>query len=302
MITMQSEAQEKIEILSVQLLDENRPLVSELKRLARSLKLEFGWHYLLDLCWLINNLGVVNGRQIVDAGAGIGIIQWYLAQAGAQVLSVDRNSRASLPLRFRRRFRVSSFKQSEEPLNPPAQTLINNLAGSTGFSSKLSYLQGEVLGFLTASPVKGSVSIFDYNLQNLEGVPANSVDAVVAVSALEHNSPDNLKKIVKELMRVIKPGGMLLATLGASRDQDWFHEASQGWCYTEASLRNLFDLSPLVPSNYKHYDDLFDALYNCAELRDNMANFYYRSGDNGMPWGVWNPRYQSVGIHKLKRV
>jgi hypothetical protein len=36
-------------------------------------------------------------------------------------------------------------------------------------------------------------------------------------------------------------------------------------------------------------------------LRDNLASFYGRSGENGMPWGVWDPRYQPVGVCKVKR-
>ncbi len=104
-----------------------------------------------------------------------------------------------------------------------------------------------------------------------------------------------------ELMRVLKPGGVLLATLTAGRDQDWWHSASSGWCYTDTSLRRLFKLPPEAPSNYAQYDELFARLKDCAELRDNLARFYYQSADKGMPKGVWNPEYQPVGVCKIKR-
>jgi ubiquinone/menaquinone biosynthesis C-methylase UbiE len=123
---------------------------------------------------------------------------------------------------------------------------------------------------------------------------------VVAVSALEHNNPQDLKTVIAELLRVIKPGGMLLATLCAARDEDWFHDASQGWCYTADSLQDIFDLAVDTPNNYNRYDELFDELRNCAELRENLAAFYSRSGDNGMPWGLWDPQYQPVGVCKVK--
>ena len=87
--------QEKIEILPVTLLDQQRDTVTELKQLARSLRLDFGWHYLLDLTWIITQLGPVDGKRILDAGAGTGVLQWYLADHGAHVISVDRFSRAS---------------------------------------------------------------------------------------------------------------------------------------------------------------------------------------------------------------
>ena len=51
-----------IEILSVELLDQNRPTVDGVKKLAQSLGLEFGWHYLLDLTWIIHNLGAMPGQ------------------------------------------------------------------------------------------------------------------------------------------------------------------------------------------------------------------------------------------------
>lgn len=53
-------------------------------------------------------------------------------------------------------------------------------------------------------------------------------------------------------------------------------------------------------SNYDRYDELFEALRGCSELRDNLPDFYFKSGNNGIPWGVWDPRYQPVGVVKVK--
>ena len=91
-------SQERIELLSVELLDQQRPIVEELRQLAHSLKIEFGWHYLLDLTWIISQLGSLSGKRMMDAGAGIGILQWYLAAHGADVISVDRTSRDVPPV------------------------------------------------------------------------------------------------------------------------------------------------------------------------------------------------------------
>jgi hypothetical protein len=65
-------------------------------------------------------------------------------------------------------------------------------------------------------------------------------------------------------------------------------------------LRQLLDLPPDTPSNYALYDELLAALKDCAELRDNLASFYFRSDEKGMPGGVWNPQYQPVGVCKVK--
>ena len=122
----------------------------------------------------------------------------------------------------------------------------------------------------------------------------------MALSSLEHNTPDELREVVVELMRVLKSGGKLLATLGAARENDWFHEQSKGWNYSEASLRGLFNLDTSTLTNYDQFDELFADLKDCAELRDNLAGFYSRSDDNGMPWGVWDPQYIPVGVCKVK--
>jgi len=285
--------QEVIEILPVSLLDEERQTVDALKKLAGSLRLEFGWHYLLDLTWIIRRLENIQGQHILDAGAGTGVLQWFLAAQGGIVLSVDRASRVDLPLRFRRRFDVSGLRESD--LAPVAQVLRHNL----GSSRQLAAQARDLLHPVSLGRSPGRVVIYQQDLKTLAGVGDGSLDAVVAVSALEHNPPGELASVVAELLRVLKPGGILLATLGAARDQDWFHTPSQGWCYTECSLRQAFDL-PGAASNYNNYDALFAKLRDCTELRDGLASFYLHSGDNGMPWGNWDPQYPPVGVCKVK--
>ncbi len=290
---------EKIEILSVVLLDEQRPLIEELKGLAHSLRLEFGWHYLLDLSWILSQLGNVQSKCIIDAGAGTGVIQWYLAEHGSEVISVDRESRAYLPARFRTRFRVQGLRR--EDLASAGDLWRENWRAGANMRAKISIQARDIAGLFELQRSSGRVLIYNQDLNNLSNIGEDTVDAVVAVSALEHNNPEDLKSVVAELMRVIKPGGLLLATLGAACDRDWFHKPSRGWCYTADSLRRIFDLPSDTPTNYDQHDQLFEALKNCAELRDNLAAFYSRSGDNGMPWGIWDPQYQPVGVCKIKR-
>ena len=297
--------EEKVEILSVSLLDRQRKHVRELKRLAASLGLEFGWHYLLDLTWILDRAGPVSGRTIMDAGAGIGIMQWYLAGHGARVLSVDRESRYSLPLRFRLRYRVRGLRAQD--LKPLRKVIRRRPEDHTNLARWM-MVEARDLGKAGASSIlsrkksrDGEIIIYNQDLGQLVDIPSNSVDLVIGVSSLEHNRPEDTGGVVAELMRVLKPGGALLATLGAAREEDWFHEPSQGWCYTEASLRRIFDLPAGTPSNYADYDLLFERLRNCDELRDNLASFYSKSGDKGMPWGIWDPKYQPVGVVKVKR-
>lgn len=292
---------EKIEILSVHLLDQHRQQVEALKKLAHSLGIGIGWHYLLDWSWILSLLGDVAGKRILDAGAGVGLLQWYLAECGAEVVSVDRNNRSELSLRFRARYRVSGM--THDDLTSPWRVLQKNIQLAQGVKAKVKAtirsLGGVIETFLPKS-APGTVIIYNRDLVDMPMIPDNSIDAIVAVSALEHNSTEELSGVVDELRRVLKPGGLLLATLGAALDHDWFHEPSKGWCYTESSLQRLFQLPAETPTNYQLYDELFAALKNCNELRLGLADFYFHSGENGMPWGKWNPQYQSVGVCKRK--
>ena len=236
--------------------------------------------------------------HILDAGAGTGIMQWYLAEWGVEVLSVDRESRAYLPLRFRLRYQVRGKRQ--EDLQSISKTL-SNQASERGLVKSLASNVREVVRAKPAQSNKGSVIVYNQNLLDLADIPDGSQDVVVAVSSLEHNSPRDLHAVVKELTRIIKPGGTILATLGAARDKDWFHEPSKGWCYTSETLQRIFDLSPDVPTNYALHDELLSALRSCRELEEDLASFYSLSGENGMPWGIWDPQYQPVGVRKVKR-
>jgi ubiquinone/menaquinone biosynthesis C-methylase UbiE len=292
---------DRIELLSVSLLDSERDRINELKALAQRLKLEFGWHYLLDISWIVSLVDQMSNRKIIDAGAGTGVIQWYLAENGAEVISVDRESRKNLALKFRRRFIIEGLRP--EDLN--SDSAVSGSAGKSLKSVAADWVDHFRMSLGNSSSgkysVPGKILIYNQDLTNLLDIDDESIDTVVAVSSLEHNSPKGLEGVVAELMRVLKPGGELIATLGTSRDEDWFHEPSQGWCYSEDTLRRIFQISSDTQSNFAEYDSLMEQLIDNKELKDNLASFYFKSGDNGMPWGEWNPEYQAVGVCKTKK-
>lgn len=90
-------------------------------------------------------------------------------------------------------------------------------------------------------------------------------------------------------------------TVSASLGDDWFHEQSKGWCYGEARLRELFILPPEAPSNFSERERIFSEMKKEGnELHKRLATFYFKSGDNGMPWGRWDPKYLPVGVVRYK--
>lgn len=294
---------DRIEILGVDLLEEQSSLIRVFRKRAKALGIQLGWHYPLDLAWIALNVGALQGKQILDAGAGTGVLQWWMAEQGAEVLSADRADRRDLSCRFRSSYQVRGFRSDD--LIPTRKLVFVRLSDSTksvGFR-----LKGAVRATVTSlvqpftRKAPGIVTLFHQDLSHMAELLDGSFDAVVSVSALEHNDADQLEWIVNELMRVLKPGGVLLATLGAAKDHDWYHQPSKGWCFTEGTLKRAFSLGKDVWSNFSDYDALFHRLQGSQELKDNLAPMFFESGENGMPWGIWDPKYQPVGVLKRKR-
>ena len=282
---------DQLSLLSPDLLRHSPELVSSFRRLARATVVGLGWHYLLDLTWIARELGEPANLKVLDAGAGLGVLQWHLAEGGAQVLSVDRTDRSRLPATVRDQFRIRGLAPGD---------LAPRIAAWTSTKSILRGFAGRI-AMRRRPPAKGSVTIHRGDLDRLDLIPDQSVDVVVSVSALEHNDPKNLPGLVGELLRVLKSGGRLLATLSAARGDDWLHVPSKGWCYSEATLRKAFQISPSTPSNWESFEFLFGELAGCEELRRGLSWRYRLSGRNGMPWGRWNPTYLPVGVLKVKK-
>ena len=292
-----------IEILSVELLDSERTVVDEFLQLSKTLEIGLGWHYLLDLSWAVKQLNPNRGLRVVDAGAGLGLMQWWLIGQGVDVVSIDRNNRRNLPDHFRKKYRVRGFKKNDlAPAIRLGDFLSLRLLSDWRKTFQKFFVAGQRLWWVAnIRKPPGTLHIYNIELASISDIPDNSIDAVVSISALEHNSPETLRIIVTELLRVLKPGGKLIATLGAAKENDWFHEPSGGWCFTEHTLRDIFDLNATSNSNYDQYDELMIRLQNSDALKHNLSDFYFESGNNGMPWGIWNPQYQPVGVIKVKQ-
>jgi SAM-dependent methyltransferase len=295
-----------LHILPVSLLETHADYVAEFLAIARELDKPLGWHYLLDLAWTAAEVesSVAENATVLDAGAGTGLMQLWLADHGRGVISVDRMPRY-FPAKLRNWCSIVEYASGRPgpTINEACRSVARAVREKRYVARSMACLAATArdrLLYRLEPRAAGTIRILEADLLDLTEIPSESVDAVVSISSLEHNSPENLVRVLAELLRVLKPGGRIIATLGAAKDRDWYHHPSSGWCYTEASLRDAFGLNEACPSNYDDYDALFESLKGCGFLRENLSEFYFHAGNNGMPWGIWNPLYQSVGVIKTK--
>ena len=101
----------RIELLGPEYLESNQVL-QDIDRWLAVLDRPNGWHYDLDITWLLQNLersGVRPGMTVIDAGAGLGVTQFVLAARGFHVISLDYAER-DLPRRAEGVFTVTRAK------------------------------------------------------------------------------------------------------------------------------------------------------------------------------------------------
>ena len=68
------------------------------------------------------------------------------------------------------------------------------------------------------------------------------VDALVSVSAIEHADPKLMNENINEMKRVVKRGNpLLITTSGTAENEDWFHEKTKGWCFSQKTLSKMID-------------------------------------------------------------
>jgi ubiquinone/menaquinone biosynthesis C-methylase UbiE len=280
-----------IELLSPELIRNKPELTALVTEAQETLNHPFGWHYLLDYIWILDRARTLPpGSLILDAGAGQGMLQVLLARMGHRVISTDFSPRVPRPIYAEHCSIVTAHSGDE--LDP--DYVRHMYAAYPGRTPPPVRLAPDDITRLFAEE-KADIVYYTADIGHMPQVPDHCLDAVVSISALEHNDHAGVRRAVAELERTLKPGAPMWITVSAARDQDWFHEPSKGWCFSEKSLVELFGLGE-PESNFADYDRIFALLTEGEGLKERLAPFYFTSGNNGMPWGVWNPQYQPVGV------
>ncbi|MBI4656173.1 MAG: class I SAM-dependent methyltransferase [Elusimicrobia bacterium] len=139
--------------------------------------------------WTIVHGSFEPGMPVLDCGCGRGFLQIYLALKGCNVHSVDVSTMKTKDLR---KF-WNLVQKYKLPLKENRESAIKNLAKRYNTS----------INFKVAS-----ISRLPY--ENA------SFDRVYCISALEHMNPGEDEEAVREMCRVLKPGGRLLITVDFS--------------------------------------------------------------------------------------
>ena len=303
---------DSLELLSESLIDQHRDLALEVLAASSRLGLALGWHYVLDLVWLLREIDLPAGATVLDAGAGWGLAQFLLADRGLRVISVDMSARQPRA-QFQHLYNfecigdgVGIRHQYLERAQPSLKASLN-----AALATPLGELPAKILrrfglaGANTPRTVlpradKPTIVLYHGALEALSELSTASIDAVVSVSALEHNKPADVAAILTELTRVTRPGAPLLLTVSAARDNATFHAPSHSYLLNEAELVSTYGLQEPL-SNFSEYERIAQALRTPRYLERWMSYTYDDRQDNGMPGRVWAPAYLPVALRKMRR-
>lgn len=282
LLTAKSPTGEEFLLFSEALIEERPDLAMEILGFASKFGIHLGWHYLLDLIWILSRLPLTPPARILDAGAGNGILQFILAIYGHKVVSADAFNRTP-PAAVSKLITVKKSGSQK--------------AIQTAYTVYHQQVDGKVTHDISprAHISNGEIEFHCCNLEHLEHLETGEFDAVVSVSALEHNPPEKLPGIMAELRRVAKTKAPLLLTISVDSPTR-FDEPSHSWLLDQAGVAETYGLAPGYTTNFQKIEAIRESLKKSEHLNRWLAVSYYGSGWNGMPWGRWNPTYLPAGL------
>lgn len=318
----------KIELLSEKLIEEYPEIAMDVLGYSSKLSIMLGWHYLLDIIWILKELDVPPGSTILDAGAGRGVLQFMLVEKGYNVISADMTEarfnasitslynifdvRATQPIEHHYKAHTASPRSYRSLINKILSTPLRDLPRKT-YRQVLDFFNNNAsskvdLEIHSNYPTSFDEDIFNdhdiiyyhCNLTKMDKIRDSSIDAVVSVSALEHNSPNETESIMLELDRILKPGGSFYITVSASHPENSFHEPSHSWLLNEKGIEKTYNLGEGYFTNFSEFEKININLTNSKYLQKWLAAVYYKPGQSGMPLGIWEPKYLPVGIKKRR--
>lgn len=204
-------------------------------RLRRA-EIEGGKH--LEYPWAVLHGDFQPGMRVLDAGCGRGILQYYLARKGCRLAGCDIDG-----------FRSKRFLK------------VHRLLHRLGLAPK-----PDLTSRLRRNARFFGVDI-DYHIEPMQSLtwPAATFDRVYSISVLEHIQPASEQKLaLRQMERVLKPGGLLLLTL------DYAERRTEGKddVFLPADVERVIDWSGLEPTEKPdfHVGDWDDYLIRLSQF------------------------------------
>ncbi len=138
-----------------------------------------------DNPWAISNADLKSDMKILDCGSGRGVLQFYLASKGLDVHAIDiSNLRSGI---------VKNLKSRLNRIGIPFAINLNKV------HRKLNRKYNVMVKF---------------NQESAEALsyPDNFFERIFSISVIEHMEDQVIADSMKEMERVLKPGGLLLLT------------------------------------------------------------------------------------------
>jgi 2-polyprenyl-3-methyl-5-hydroxy-6-metoxy-1,4-benzoquinol methylase len=280
--------------------------------LEHTKRTNIGWHYITDIAWIYSQVkDWPRDFKILDAGGGGGPVQFLLAEMGFHVTNIDMVLEPSPAY-------VSRYQTKLETLPSFVPTSYQDLLveqRSSTFTRKIKDIFKHSAPYkfykrnnyaimhkrwrssvnLDSTPL-GSVQWRIGNLCDMPEIPSDHFDAVVSLSAWEHIPYDSLNLALTEISRVLKPDARwAVTTSGTEQPTTWWHEPSQSNCFAVVDLEKHFGATSNGTQNPA---EILEKYRQCNYLKDNLAEFYKKSGKYGMPWGIWEPKYIPLGLSR----
>jgi SAM-dependent methyltransferase len=269
-----------------------------------------GWHYIVDLTWIYSIVkDWPRTYKIIDAGGGTGPTQFMLAELGFHVTNMDlilTPPNQSIEQRYGTRLtRLPSYKISDYvqhltghgDMHVFTRKLRDVIKGTRLWNELSAYIyhsRHQAWRATQAAQPLGKIDWIQANLCSMPEIESASFDAVVSLSSLEHVPLNLLPSALNELGRVLKPQALMAITTSAADSKEtWFHEPSKGNCFSPKDLASLFHSQNVSELSAI---EILEKYRKSNYLRNNLPAFYHASGNNGMPWGEWNPSYVPVGL------
>jgi ubiquinone/menaquinone biosynthesis C-methylase UbiE len=273
-----------VQFLVPDLLNDQQKL-NEIDHWAKVMNRPQGWHYDLDVIWILQELekaGIKKGDTVMDAGAGMGVMQFVLAGRGYNVISLDFSARV-LPKLAEGIFEMEIIGADSLDYKHDYMGFVdygNSADAEEAPVVKQRSFLSRLVNLVKKGPVFMMTLVKNYIKTNnnrqyneterkkdhsgygkisfvraaFHQIPMAdmSVDALISVSAIEHADKQLMNENISEMKRVVKNGGVLLITTSAgNKKEDVFHEKTRGWCFSQESLRKMGSLNEFSPFEYE---------------------------------------------------